>query len=63
MGRAHSNAYLKVASAFDLPVRPVRRAVCDINSAALDALAARYEWQSKETSWERLVARDDIDLE
>lgn len=62
MGRAHSNAYLKVASAFDLPRRPVLRAVCDINPAALAALAARYEWQSTETSWERLVARDDLDL-
>jgi predicted dehydrogenase len=62
MGRAHSNAYLKVASAFDLPIRPVRRAVCDINPAALDALAARYEWQTKESSWEKLIARDDIDL-
>lgn len=62
MGRAHSNAYLKVASAFDLPVRPVRRAVCDINPAALDALATRYEWETRETSWEKLIARDDIDL-
>jgi predicted dehydrogenase len=62
MGRAHSNAYLKVASAFDLPVCPVRRAVCDINPAALDALAARYDWQTQESSWEKLVARDDIDL-
>ena len=62
MGRAHSNAYLKVASTFDLPARPMRRAVCDINPAALDSLAARYEWQTKETSWEKLIARDDVDL-
>jgi predicted dehydrogenase len=62
MGRAHSNAYLKVASAFDLPIWPVRRAACDINAAALDSLAVRYEWQTKETSWEKLIARDDIDL-
>jgi predicted dehydrogenase len=62
MGRAHSNAYLKVASAFELPVRPVRRAVCDINPDALDALAARYGWETRETSWEKLVRRDDIDL-
>jgi predicted dehydrogenase len=62
MGRAHSNAYFKVASAFDLPCRLVRRAVCDINPSALATLAARYEWQTTETSWERLVARDDLDL-
>jgi predicted dehydrogenase len=62
MGRAHSNAWLKVASAFDLPLRPVRRAVCDINTSALETLAARYDWQTQETSWEALIARDDIDL-
>jgi predicted dehydrogenase len=62
MGRAHSNAYIKVASAFDLPAPPVRRAACDINQDALRALAAQYQWQTTETSWERLIARDDIDL-
>ena len=62
MGRAHSNAYLKVASAFELPARPVRRALCDINPVALDGLATRYGWETRETSWERLVSRDDIDL-
>lgn len=62
MGRAHSNGYLKVASAFELPAPPVRRAACDINTDALDSLAAQYGWESKETSWEKLVARDDIDL-
>jgi len=62
MGRAHSNAYFKVAAAFDLPCCPVRRAVCDINPSALATLAACYEWQTTETSWERLVARDDLDL-
>jgi len=36
--------------------------VCDINPSALATLAARYEWQTTETSWERLVARDDLDL-
>lgn len=62
MGRAHSNAYLKVASAFELPARPVRRAVCDINPSAMDELASRCGWETKETSWENLINRDDIDL-
>ena len=28
MGRAHSNAYLKVNHFFDLPFHPVRKALC-----------------------------------
>jgi len=62
MGRAHSNAYLDVSHFFDLPVVPVLRAACDNNPENLDAFAGRFGWQDKETSWERLVSRDDIDL-
>ena len=62
MGRAHSNAYLDVSHFFDLPAAPVLRAACDNNPEYLDAFAARFGWQDKETSWERLIARDDIDL-
>ncbi len=62
MGKAHTNAYLDVANFFDLKAKPVLRAACDINEAALDIFASRYGWQSKETSWEKLIARNDIDL-
>ena len=62
MGRAHSNAYIDVSHFFDLPARPVLRAACGRNAADLEAFAERFGWQTTETSWERLVARDDIDL-
>jgi len=62
MGRAHSNAYLDVSHFFDLPARPVMRAACGRNASDLGAFAKRFGWQSTETSWERLVARDDVDL-
>lgn len=62
MGRAHSNAYLDVAHYFDLPKPPVMRAACDNNENALNKLVSQYGWQTKETSWEKLVQRDDIDL-
>jgi len=62
MGRAHSNAFMDVAHFFELPARPVMRAACGRNAADLQAFAARFGWQTTETSWERLVARDDIDL-
>ena len=62
MGRAHSNGYLDVAHYFDLPRKPVLRAVCDTNVSAAKALAKQYGWGQTETAWERLVERDDIDL-
>ena len=62
MGRAHSNAYLDVAHFFDLPARPVLCAACGRNVSDLEAFADRFGWQTTETSWERLVRRDDVDL-
>lgn len=62
MGRAHSNAYMDVARFFDLPLNPVMRAACGRDAANLQSFAARFGWQTTETSWERLVAREDIQL-
>jgi len=62
MGRAHSNAFMDVSHFFDLPVMPVLRAACGRNAAELETFARRFDWQTTETSWERMVARDDVDL-
>jgi predicted dehydrogenase len=62
MGKAHSNAYLDVAHYFDLSSKPVMRTLCDIDRNNLASLVQKYGWQTTETSWEKLVARDDIDL-
>jgi predicted dehydrogenase len=62
MGRAHSHALADVAYFFDLPLRPVRRAACGRDAANLQAFAERFGWQTTETDWRRLVARDDVDL-
>jgi len=62
MGRAHSNAYIHAPYFFDLPLVPVLRAACDLNVPALQAFAKRFGWQTTETSWERLLGRDDIGL-
>jgi len=62
MGRAHSNAYRRVADFFDLPARPVLRAACDVDAAGLKEFSKRFGWQEQETSWQKVVARDDIDL-
>lgn len=62
MGKAHSNAYRKVAMFFDLPVEPVMKAICGRDEAAVKAAAEKFGWESYETSWEKLIERDDIDL-
>ena len=62
MGRAHSNAFLDVAHYFSLPAAPVRRAACGVDEATLKDFAQNFGWQTTETSWQRLVERDDIDL-
>ncbi|MBM4027734.1 MAG: Gfo/Idh/MocA family oxidoreductase [Planctomycetes bacterium] len=61
MGRARSNAYQRVGTFFDV-APPVVRAACDVEPAGLTAFARRFGWQTTESSWEKLVQRDDIDL-
>jgi predicted dehydrogenase len=62
MGRAHSNAWLQAPRFFDLP-RPIElRAACGRNRMAAEEFAGRWGWQSVETDWRALVARDDIDV-
>ncbi len=62
MGRAHSNAYIDVGYFFPSPLRPVLTAACGRDQAQLARFAGQFGYQSTETSWERLTARDDIDL-
>lgn len=62
MGKAHSNAYSDVAMFFDLDAAPVMKAICGRDEKGVKAAAERFGWESYETSWEKLVKRDDIDL-
>ncbi|HOC71935.1 MAG TPA: Gfo/Idh/MocA family oxidoreductase [Candidatus Hydrogenedentes bacterium] len=61
MGRAHSNAYLKVSRFFDLEYQPVLKAVCARSADKVKAFADNWGWESVETDWRKLVERDDID--
>jgi predicted dehydrogenase len=62
MGRAHSNAHRKVWNFFDLEYRPVLKAICDVNEDKAKAHAAKWGFESIETDFKKLLARDDIDL-
>lgn len=62
MGKAHSNAFTKVPYFFDLPAKPVLKVACGRNEAKLETFAQRFGWQHQETSWEKLIERDDVDL-
>jgi len=62
MGRTHSNAWGKVSRFFDLGYEPVLQAVCARNEDEVRAFAANWGYNSIETDWRALIARDDIDI-
>jgi predicted dehydrogenase len=62
MGRTHSNAYKQAPQFFDLPYRPVLKAVCARDEAKVKAFAEQWGYEGYETDWRKLVARKDIDL-
>src|SRR5437870_6686955 len=62
MGRAHSNAYRKVNNFFDLMHQPVLKAACARSADNAKAFADKWGYESVETDWRKLIARDDIDL-
>ena len=62
MGRTHSNAYKRVSDFFPaLTYRPVLKAVCSRNLEKVQAFADQWGYESVETDWKALIARDDID--
>jgi predicted dehydrogenase len=62
MGRTHSNAFLHAPRFFDLPRRPVLKAVAARNEERVKAFAANWGYESWETDWRALVERKDIDV-
>jgi predicted dehydrogenase len=61
MGRAHSNAYRKVANFFDLKQQPVLRAVAARDVKKAQEFADRWGYESVESDWQHLLRRKDID--
>ncbi len=62
MGRTHSNGYKRVSDFFpELEYRPELKAVCSRREDKVRAFADQWGYQSIETDWKNVVARDDID--
>jgi predicted dehydrogenase len=62
MGRTHTNGYKRVNDFFpELQHRPVLKAVCGRNAENAQAFADQWQYESIETDWKALIARDDID--
>jgi predicted dehydrogenase len=62
MGRTHSNGYNRVPNFFpELAYQPVLKAVCSRNLDNVKAFAEQWGYESVETDWKALIARNDID--
>jgi predicted dehydrogenase len=62
MGRAHSNAYRQVARFFEVDPAPRMAAICGRDEAGVREAADNLGWESYETDYRKLVARDDVGL-
>ncbi|HRN57413.1 MAG TPA: Gfo/Idh/MocA family oxidoreductase, partial [Agriterribacter sp.] len=62
MGRTHSNGYNRVDNFFpELQYTPLLKAVCSRNKEKVQAFAGQWGYESIETDWKALIARNDID--
>src|SRR5690348_11915182 len=62
MGRTHSNAYRRVWNFFpELAYIPVLKAVCSRSENKVKTFADQWGYESTETDWKKVIARDDID--
>ena len=62
MGRTHSNAFSQVNHFFDVPYRPVLKAICARNKERAGAFATKWGYESAVTDWRELVDSPEIDL-
>lgn len=61
MGKAHSNAWLKVDKFFDVPFKPVLKVIAG-NKTDLSAFQETWGYEELTYDWRTLLDRDDIDV-
>jgi len=62
MGKAHSNAYARVAKFFELPAQPVLHSACGLDLEQVRGLAKKFGWKNAETDYKRILSSDEIQL-
>jgi predicted dehydrogenase len=62
MGKAHSHAYKDVGMFFDMNADVVMKAICGRDENGVKEAADKFGWESYETDWRKMIARDDIDF-
>jgi predicted dehydrogenase len=62
MGKAHSNALQRIGMFFDPSIKIARKAICGRDEELVRQSAEKFGWEGYETSWEKLITRDDIDM-
>lgn len=62
MGRAHSNAYLKVGKFFNIPIQPVMHTVVGQDLISLAPFASRWGWKKYSTQWKDVVKDTAVNL-
>lgn len=62
MGAAHSQAWRTAPRFFDLPLQPRMAVLCGRDAGRVTEAADRLGWDEGATSWQDVVARDDVDL-
>ncbi len=61
MGKAHSNAWLRVAEFFDVPFQPVLKVIAG-SKTKLEDFAATWGYEEVTYDWRSILERDDIDV-
>ena len=62
MGKAHSAAYRDVIHYFKPKLKPVMKVICGRNEKGVKQAAEEFGWEKYETSWQKVVEREDIQL-
>ena len=62
MGRAHSNAWLKVAKFFPVDPQPRMHTVVGRNASELESFAQTWGWEHTSTDWQSAVQAPEIGL-
>lgn len=62
MGKAHSNAWMKVPFFFDTPLTPVLHTACSRSESQRTKFVSQYRWKKGEPSWRKMIDSKEVDL-